>query len=350
MTIRLFQSYIGKEIHQASLYVLVAFLAIFFFFDLIAEIDEVTRGVYRVDQALLYVSLGLPSRVVEIIPVAALIGTLWALSRSAEYSEFTVFRVSGLLPRDAIKALLRIGFPVVILTVLFSEVLAPTAEGYRLQVADRGVAHDRMQSGLWLRDAITRNEPGEDELRFVNVGRVLSDRTLAGIVIYEFNNRQRLVRVVEAKTGVFLGEEGPSFRWDLQEIRATRFAADGSISINTEKNFVMLSSLAPETISSLMTHPDRMSSLELYRYVQYLRQNKQQTERFEISLWKRLIYPWVIWIMMLLALPVAFLQARSGTVGTRVFAGILIGVAFHLLNSLFSNLGVLTTWPAPLMA
>lgn len=349
MSHTIFQRYVGKEINQASLYVLVAFLAIFFFFDLIAEIDEVTRGIYSVDQALVYVLLGLPGRVVEIIPVAVLIGTLWALSRSAQHSEFTVFRVSGLLPLDIIKALLRIGLPLVILTALFSEVLAPEAEGYRLQVSSRGGAHDRIQSGLWLRD-ITREPSLDGKLRFINVGLVLPDQKLAGIVIYEFNDRQRLTLVVDAKTGTYVGEEGQFYRWELKEVRVTRFGADGSVSISTEKAFVMLSSLAPETISSLMTHPDRMSSLELYRYIQYLKQNKQQSERYEIAFWKRLVYPWVIWVMMLLALPAAFLQARSGAVGTRVFAGILIGVAFHLLNSLFSHLGVLTTWPAPLMA
>jgi lipopolysaccharide export system permease protein len=298
----------------------------------------------------LYVSLGLPSRVVEIIPVAVLIGTIWALSRSAQYSEFTVFRVSGLLPVDMTKALLRIGFPLVMLTVLFSEVLAPGAEGYRLQIADRSGVYDRMQSGLWLREIGKQEWSSDDGPRFINVSRILPDQTLSGIVIYEFNSRQRLVRLIEAKTGAFIREEGQSQHWKLKAIRVTLFGADGSVSINTEEAFVLLSSLAPGTINSLIIHPDRMSSLELYRYIQYLKQNKQQSERYEIAFWKRLVYPWVIWVMMLLALPAAFLQARSGAVGTRVFAGILIGVAFHLLNSLFSHLGVLTTWPAPLMA
>ncbi|MFM1849240.1 MAG: hypothetical protein RL446_79, partial [Pseudomonadota bacterium] len=30
--------------------------------------------------------------------------------------------------------------------------------------------------------------------------------------------------------------------------------------------------------------------------------------------------------------------------------GIVFGVAFHLLNSLFSHLGAMNTWPAPLVA
>ncbi|NBW02066.1 MAG: LptF/LptG family permease, partial [Betaproteobacteria bacterium] len=140
------------------------------------------------------------------------------------------------------------------------------------------------------------------------------------------------------------------FDWDLRGVRIVEFSKEGSVAQRERDQLVMNSSLSIEMLGALVTNPDRMSSLELYRYIQYLKQNKQQSERYEIAFWKRLVYPWVIWVMMLLALPAAFLQARSGAVGTRVFAGILIGVAFHLLNSLFSHLGVLTTWPAPLMA
>jgi len=108
--------------------------------------------------------------------------------------------------------------------------------------------------------------------------------------------------------------------------------------------------LSPNTLDAVITSPELMSSLALHRYIQYLKQNKLDASLYEISLWKGLVYPFVIWVMMLLALPAAFLQARAGAVGARVLAGILVGVGFHLLNSLFSHLGVLTTWPAPLMA
>ena len=49
--------------------------------------------------------------------------------------------------------------------------------------------------------------------------------------------------------------------------------------------------------------------------------------------------------MMALALPFAYLQTRSGGVSLKIFIGIMIGVSFQLLNSLFSHLGLLNTWP-----
>ena len=50
--------------------------------------------------------------------------------------------------------------------------------------------------------------------------------------------------------------------------------------------------------------------------------------------------------MMALALPFAYLHARAGGVSLKIFIGIMIGVGFQLLNSLFSHIGLLNTWPA----
>ena len=49
--------------------------------------------------------------------------------------------------------------------------------------------------------------------------------------------------------------------------------------------------------------------------------------------------------MMALALPFAYMQARAGMVGVKVFLGIMLGIFFHMLNSLFSHIGLLQNWP-----
>jgi lipopolysaccharide export system permease protein len=43
------------------------------------------------------------------------------------------------------------------------------------------------------------------------------------------------------------------------------------------------------------------------------------------------------------------MQARSGAVGVKVFLGIMLGIFFHMLNNLFSHIGLLQNWP-PLAA
>lgn len=351
MATLIFQRYLGRSIVQSSFFVLCAFLAMFLFFDFLAEMEDVGPG-YSIVYAIAYVLLGLPSRAIELAPIAALIGTLWALSQSAANSEFTVFRVSGLMPKTVFRSLLAIGLPMVVVTALFAEVVAPFAENWRSDFREKtaGSSSGVLRSGLWLRDVPESSGAAAKGTRFVNAARFNRDQTLQDMVVYDFDERQRLVSTIESPAAEYLRGSDGRYEWGLRNARVTEFATDGQVRSKIVQQMVMASMLSPEMLGALVTKPDRMTSLDLYRYVQYLKQNKQHSDSFEIALWKRLTYPFAIWVMMALALPVAFLQARSGVVGARVFAGILIGIGFHLLNSLFSHLGVITSWPAPMMA
>ena len=103
--------------------------------------------------------------------------------------------------------------------------------------------------------------------------------------------------------------------------------------------------LAPATARVLLVVPEQMSAWALYSYVQHLRENNQQTSRHEIAFWNKLIYPFAVLVMMVLALPFAYYQQRAGGVGGKVFAGIMLGIGFAMLGRLFTYLGLLRDWP-----
>ena len=88
--------YFAREILTTTALVLAALLALFAFFDLIRELDDLGRGSYRLNAMLAYVTLLLPSHAYVLLPAAGLIGTLFALARMSENSEITVMRASGL--------------------------------------------------------------------------------------------------------------------------------------------------------------------------------------------------------------------------------------------------------------
>jgi len=99
-----------------------------------------------------------------------------------------------------------------------------------------------------------------------------------------------------------------------------------------------------------MVVPERMSVGNLWAYINHLRDNQQSADRYEIALWKKLIYPFAALVMIALALPFAFTHDRMGGVSVKVFLGVMLGVGFHLLNGLFSNLGVINAWTPALAA
>ena len=88
--------YVWREVAASTGFVLLALVALFAMFDLIKEFDDVGHAGYRPAHALAFVALLMPSRTYELMPIAALIGTIYALSKLAANSEFTIMRVAGL--------------------------------------------------------------------------------------------------------------------------------------------------------------------------------------------------------------------------------------------------------------
>ena len=69
------EKYFAREIARSVLFVLLAFVALLAFFDIVNEVKSVGIGGYTLVNALYYVFLGIPGNVYEYMPLAALIGT-----------------------------------------------------------------------------------------------------------------------------------------------------------------------------------------------------------------------------------------------------------------------------------
>ena len=325
--------YLAHEVYSATLLVFAGLLMLFAFFDLIHELGDLGKGDYRLVKILGYVLLSLPGHVYELFPIAALIGTLFALAQLTAHSEFTVMRVSGMsTPRIAF-ALAKAGVLFVALTFIFGEFIAPpserAAQQLRLKATSTVVAQE-FRSGLWVKDAGN----------FVNVEEVLPDATMKGLKIYEFDPGFRLRTISYAQRGEHIDEN----RWRLTDVAQTRFEADRAVVTNLSQAY-WYSVLTPDILNVLLVVPEQMSAWNLYFYVEHLRENKQKTTRYEIALWSKLAYPFATLVMIMLALPFAYYQGRSGGVSGKVFAGIMLGLVFHLLNRLFAHMGLLNDWP-----
>lgn len=343
--------YIAREVVGAVMFALVAFLALFAFFDVVSELSQVGRGGYQVQHAFLYVLMGLPGYVYDIMPIAALIGTIYTLAQLAARSEFTIMRASGLSTAMAGWMLAKVGFVLVLITFLFGEFIAPAtsemAEKFKLQTQGSSVVQ-QFRSGLWTKDVIRKDglvgEPVGS--RFVNVRQVGPDGDLVGVILYEFDNDMHLTAVTSAKQATYQGENV----WRLAEVSESLFAIDrpdatASVRTNQYPTKDLVSEITPNILAVLFADPDRMSALGLAEYTKHLEENNQNAERYEIAFWKKVFYPLAVMVMMALALPFAYLHFRSGGVSLKIFIGIMIGVCFQLINSLFSHLGLLNTWP-----
>jgi lipopolysaccharide export system permease protein len=372
---KILQRYFAINITQAVVFVLAAFLALISFMDLTGELPSVGKGGYLIQHAFLYVLLLVPGHVYEVMPVAALIGTIYTMAQFASTSEFTIMRASSMSTRMAAGMLFKIGVVFVAITFLFGELItprtAPLAERLRL-AAKGGTVSAEFRSGMWTKD-IVHAEGMKGPVtgsRFFNVRQIQPDGRLLDLRLYEFDQNMRMRSLITAASATFSGNN----TWLLKDVTETRFANTRELpepgaplppgtsiqstfgqetsSVNTQKlpTLALASEITPKILSVSRSDPDRMSANELAVYTRHLQENRQETERFKIAFWKKLVDPLAIFVLMLLALPFAYLHTRSGGVSLKIFIGIMIGVSFILINSLFSHIGLLSTWPAFLTA
>ena len=343
------QRYLAREILLAVALVLVALLVLYTSFDFINEVNDVGKNGYRIEQAALFVLLQVPARSYELLPIAALIGTIYALAQLASHSEFTILRVAGLSTGGAVRLVMVPGLLLVALTLLLGEVVTPRVETLTQKLslkAGAGPVARGFRSGLWVKDN-ARAADGSALVRFVNIGTVGADNTLQNIKVYEFDTALRLQNVAFADRGKFV----PPRSWRLSNVTDTRFINVGGtdapdrVEVKREAERIWDSDLNPQLLAVLTVTPERMAARNLDTYIKHLEENKQTAERYQIAFWKKVFYPFAVLVMMALALPFAYLHFRSGGISFKIFAGIMLGIGFYLLNNLFSHLGLLNTWP-----
>lgn len=324
--------YLGREIYLSIALVFAALIALFAFLDLIRELS-LMQGQYHLGYVLLFVVLTIPGHIYELFPVAVLVGTIFAMVQMAASSELTVYRASGVSLRQMIGALFKIALPLIALSFVFSEFVAPPSERLAQQLRQKAqnaqVVFAEFRSGTWVKD----------EQSFVNAKTVMPDGSLANVDIYRFDETNHLEAITHAKQARFV-EEG---RWRLDGVRETRFDKQG-IGVRSMDEQEWPTTLNPGILSVLLVVPEQMSAYDLYQYTSHLKENRQQSARYDIAMWGKLVYPFALLVMMILALPFASYRRRSGGVSAMVFMGIVLGLVFHFVGRLFASLGALNDW------
>jgi len=330
---RTLRSYISREVAVATLLVFVALLMLFAFFDLVEQMKDLGRGGYQLRHILLHVLLSAPNHVYELFPIAALIGTLFALAQLVASSEYTVMRASGMSLVRMAGALGAVGVVFGVLTFAVGEFVAPPAEQFAQRLRSQaiaGIVAQEFRSGLWIKDGTS----------YVNVIEVTPAAALKGLRIYEFDDDYRLRAMRYAAGAEYRGKN----HWQLSDVAQTTFEGLKT-RVSRVERMDWQSVLEPALLDVLLIKPEKMSAWSLYSYSQHLKENRQKALRYEIALWTKLLYPVAVLVMMVLALSFAYFQSRQGGVGAKIFVGIMLGLAFHFLNRLLGHLGLLNDWP-----
>ena len=339
---------IHAEIIRAVTFVAIGFLALFMFFDLVDQLQTLSKNKfqgYQIQHALMYVSLLIPSHLYELLPISVLIGSIFVMARFAQSSEFTILRTSGLGPWRALGTLFQLGLLFVTITFIFGDYISPWSD----RQAQLLKAHYQGQitvgqTGAWLR------EKQENTQFALNVKSMDSKGNPENIRIHEFDNQGRLLTITTSKQGEFTSDGVWQLKGVDRRIFNIQSAGESSIQVLNLPEWQWKTNITGEMVGAALLSPNRMKTIDLFHYMRHLAANGQNAQRYEIEFWRKVFYPLSCWVMLTLALPFAYLHFRSGNIAGYVFGGVMAGISFYLLNNVFGFMGNLQNWQPLLTA
>jgi lipopolysaccharide export system permease protein len=325
----LLDRYIGLAALRSIFLVAAGLTALFSLLEFVDQLHDVGQGDYRVTDALLYVLLTVPSRLLRLVPVSMLLGTLFALGNMSGDSELIAMQSVGLSRRQIAGSVLKIGVPIVIVLFLLAEFVVPTgqrlAQGQRMSKMSVGATIEN-GNGFW-----AENNRQYLNVRWVDFGNVLRD-----IEIYGFGDTGELKSFIHADSATVESADA----WQLKDVTRTSLV-DGKALTEHLASLPWPSFLGPRQVQLLILPPDSMPPVELFRYIHTLKQENQQAARLEQAFWSKVGIPLSMAAMVLIATPFVFGPPRARSGGQRLAIGTAIGIVFSLAQQLTSLVGLL---------
>jgi len=330
---RLLNRYIAKHALIGILMVLAVLAALFSFLTFVDELDQVGKGAYTAGEALGFVLLTLPNRLMPLVPIAILIGCTLSLSLLASTRELVALQALGITDRRIAFALGQGALAVVAGALAVMEVIAPPLEQHAYQRRAEALSGDGALAttrGLWSRKG--------EELMHI---RGIEDGEPVDLDLFRLDpSGEGLASHLHAETAT-IRDEG---EWLLKDTVRRRFTG-GEVAVNRRASVPWQSFIDPAMLDQLVLPTRSLAPSELSSYIQDLRSRGQDPGPYVQTFWRKVTMPVAAAAMFLLALVTVYGPLGRISTGERLLLGTGVGVAFYLGDELFASLGLVLTLP-----
>ncbi len=336
---RLLNRYIARHALLGILVVLAILAALFSFLTFVDELDKVGKGTYTGAEALAFVLLTLPNRLMPLIPMAILIGCTLSLSLLASTRELTALQALGISDARMALALGQGALVVVVGALAVMELIAPPLEQHAYQRRAEALSGDGALAttrGLWSRK-------GQElvHIRGLEAGKPVD------LDLFQLDpSGEGLASHLHAERATIEEEGG---KWLLEDTVRRRFAG-GEVTVDRRQSVPWQSFIDPEMLDQLVLPTRSLAPSELSGYIQDLRSRGQDPDPYVQTFWRKLTMPVAAAAMYLLALVMIYGPLGRASTGERLLLGTGVGLAFYLGDELFASLGLFLTLPTALTA
>lgn len=304
-------------------------------FAYLAELESVSET-YRAVDAFWYVVYRLPYFFVQFVGTGVLLGAVVGLGLLANNSEIVVMRSAGISLYRIVGWAMIPAFLFVLGSLAVNEWALPKGQLLAKQIKTPN-SNALILHKFW---SVVPTQDGQD---IFYISHADNDGRLAGVRKITVKEGD-ITEMLYIKDG--LHESG--YVW--QGVNVERVQIDGGVA-KTESLLVLPVALPIErsSVHLLTKDADDLSISELYAHRQLMHHQNNQSKRHELAFWQKLLSPFAILSLLLVACSFVFGSLRSQSLGLRVVMALLTGLLFSYLTDLVGFVALATSAPPLLM-
>lgn len=318
--------YLVSSIGLSLLPVVFLLLALFGFLSLAEELEDVGKGDFEALDAITVVGLSLPNLVLDLLPVALLLGALVGLGGLANHSELIAARAAGRSPLQLLVPPMLFGLGLALLFLLMGEYLVPVAEQQAGQLRAKALTDFSMEDDqIWTRT----------DQQIVKIGRLGRDGMLNDVEIFDYDAGQ-LSSVRQAKAAEVI-DQG---HWRLEDVLVLLHNEHSATQTQLSVELWPIS-LPQDKLAVLAIPPESLGMEDLRDRILRALDNDLDVHGLRVMMWQRLSLPLAAVAMIMLSLPFVMGSTRLLSAGERVTYGVLAGLTFYLTEQFCAHLAII---------
>jgi lipopolysaccharide export system permease protein len=297
---------------------------------MIEKIPRFLRAGAGLDDIVQYFIWKLPEILSRTATFSILMATLLTLGVLSRDSEIIAMRSCGISLLKISLPMLTLGFVASILLFINAEILLPytyvkTEQIDRLKIKKKDDNLTFKRNNIWFRSDSTILQARLFEPK---------TRTLSGVVLWKVDSQMNPVSRVDAATAMY--QDG---KWMVSSSVQKNFLTPAGLETKSVPNMSVELNLKIEDLKVLDRDADNMSLRVLKEYAENLTRGGYQAYRYYTLMHTKIATPFAALIMVVLGIPFALRNSRSGSISKGIGASIGISFAFFVVNAVLLSYG-----------
>ncbi len=328
--LKIIDLYVAKKLLFTFFLAFASLILVFYVITIMELIDDVVENKVAFVRIFEFIYYHTPEIISFALPVSVLTAVLLTFSMMSKNNELVAVQVSGI-------SLYRLTLPAVVTGILISlvffhiqEDIMPDANKKKQEIL--AIIHN---IELKTNKEMSKNWVAGDknEFYFFNLMDKKTNTIDKFNVIY-MNDDFTLEKRLSSRTARWLNEK----ELILENGFERNFKDNRPVDFNKFKAKHMKIEKGKALFTQKVDFPEFMNIKTLKKYIQYLKERKSNTQKYEAKLYYKYAYPLSSLVMVLIAIPFSFLMGNRGTF---FGIGIAIGISmvFWFAFAMFSALG-----------